>query len=469
MHNFGKNVVYQPRHLYTPKTEDDVLAILARHRDARIRVQGSGHSWSGIVEATDVLVSVAHFVSITVEEAPAGPLARVGAGATIEQILAGLRQTPYSLPTLGAITRQTIAGATATATHGSGNGSLSSLVRAVKLACYDAGGKPVIKTLTGGDELLAARTSLGCVGVILEITLELVLRFWMHDVMKPHDSLESVLLEEAEWPEQQFLVFPYGWRWYAYHRKRVPEVDSRDLRRLRWLRAYDILVVELGLNTLVKGVQGLARLFGTRAITGFWKYVLPPMMRLMPVSGDSDTVLTVHTRHHHIYRHVEMELFVPRDHLPAAAAFLEEAIPFLAGIRRNVSESLSAELERVGLLAEYQALHGRYVHHYLIFCRRVLAEQTLLAMSEGGERYSISLFTFEPERRRAEYYAACEFLARAFARLYSARPHWGKYNSLTHAEIGPLYPRLGRFLEICRAHDSNGVFQNAYTKAVLGS
>jgi len=214
-------------------------------------------------------------------------------------------------------------------------------------------------------------------------------------------------------------------------------------------------------------VLGAARLFGVRAVTGFWKQVLPRLIRSMPVSGSSETIFTLHTRHHHTYRHVEMELFVPREHLMPAAAFLREAIPFFAGVNAAVSASLGGELAQAGLLDEFKALRGQYVHHYLIFFRRVLGEDTYLAMSEGGLRYSISLFTFEPERRRRTYYAVCGFLARAFARLYSARPHWGKYNPLTAAEIAPLYPGLERFREICRAHDPNGVFQNAYTKVVI--
>ena len=469
MHNFGKNVAYEPRHRYTPRTEEEVLAILARHHGGQIRVQGAGHSWSAIVEATDVLVSLAHFSDVTVEEGGAGHVARVGAGATLEKILAVLRKTAFSLPTLGAITRQTIAGATATATHGSGNASLSSFVRAVRLACYDAGGHPTIRTIRGGDELLAARASLGCLGVILELTLELVPRFWMEECMKMHDSLESVLAEEAEWPQQQFLVFPYGWQWYAYHRRPVSEPNARARRRLRWLLAYDLLVVEWGLHALVKTALGAARLFGVGAITTFWKQTLPPAMRSTPVTGSSDTIFTLHTRHHHTYRHVEMELFVPKQHLIAAVAFLQDAIPFFAGLNPVVSTSLGEELARAGLLDDFKALGGQYVHHYLIFFRRVLGEETYLAMNEGGARYSISFFTFEPERRRRTYYAVCGFLARAFARLYSARPHWGKYNPLTVAEIAPLYPRLERFREICIAHDPNGVFQNTYTKAVIGA
>jgi FAD binding domain/D-arabinono-1,4-lactone oxidase len=469
VHNFGKNISYEPRYRYTPRTEEDVLRILAAHHDGRIRVQGAGHSWSRIVEATDVLVNLEYFSDFTVERGTVGHVARVGTGATIEKILAALRKTAFSLPTLGAITRQTIAGATATATHGTGNASLSSFVRSVKLACYGASGKPIIKTIHGGDDLLAARASLGCLGVILELTIELVPRFWMNECMKAHDSLDSVLAEETDWPQQQFLVFPYGWRWYAYHRRPAPEPNAGALRRLRWVRAFDIVVVEWGMHALVKGVLGAARVFGASAVTGFWKQALPPLMRSMPVSGSSETISTLHTRHHHIYRHVEMELFVPKQHLMSAAAFLQEAIPFFAGSNTVGSASLSGELTRAGLLDEYKALRNQYVHHYLLFFRRVLTEETFLAMNEGGERYSISLFTFEPERRRKPYYAVCGFLARAFARLYSARPHWGKYNPLTAVEIAPLYPKLERFREICVAHDPNGVFQNAYTTALTRS
>ena len=464
MHNFGKNVLYDPQHRYAPRTEEEVLNILSRHGGGQIRVQGSGHSWSGIVEAGDVLLDLASFSSVAVGKGPIGHAVRVGAGATLDKLLSALRATAFDLPTLGAITRQTIAGATATATHGTGNASLSSLVQAVKLACYDAKGDPFVKTISGGDELLAARTSLGCLGVILELTLEVEPRFWMEEQMRMHDSLESVLAEEAAWPQQQFLLFPYGWRWYAYHRRRITEPDARALRRLRWFQAYDVLVVEWGLHALIKTV----RLFGAGLVVGFWKHVLPRLMRSMPVSGPSEAIFTLHTRHHYLFRHVEMELFVPTFHLKDAVKVLQEAIPFFAGLNDVVSKELSAALAGVGLLQEYQALKGSYVHHYLIFFRRVLSEETYLAMNEGGERYSISLFTFEPEHRRRTYYAACAVLAKAFSRLYSARPHWGKYNPLTVADIEPLYPGLVRFREICRAQDPNGVFQNAYTKMVMG-
>ena len=467
MHNFGKNVVYEPRHRYTPRTEEEILAILERHRGGQIRVQGAGHSWSGIVVATDVLVSLANFSDVTVEEGPAGHVARVGAGATIEKILVSLRKTVFSLPTLGAITRQTIAGATATATHGTGNASLSSFVRTVRLACYDDCGDPIIRTIRGGDELLAARASLGCLGIILELTLELVPRFWMHEVMKVHDSLESVLAEEAEWPQQQFLVFPYGWQWYAYHRRRVPEPNARNAPALALVPGVRRARGRVGDALACEDSAGSGQALRRQRRHGVLEADAATADAID--AGQRQQRDDIHAAH------------APSPHLPACRDGVvrsEEAPSGRSGVPSGGDsvlrglehwrepERLVGELARVGLLDEFKPLRGQYVHHYLIFFRRVLGEETYLAMNEGGERYSISLFTFEPERRRRTYYAVCGFLARAFARLYSARPHWGKYNPLTAAEIAPLYPGLERFREICIAHDPNGVFQNAYTKVV---
>ena len=71
-------------------------------------------------------------------------------------------------------------------------------------------------------------------------------------------------------------------------------------------------------------------------------------------------------------------------------------------------------------------------------------------MNEGGERYSISLFTFEPERRRRAYYAVCGFLARAFAGS-TPRPHSGRYNPLTAAGDPVALSGLERFRQISGA------------------
>ena len=50
---------------------------------------------------------------------------------------------------------------------------------------------------------------------------------------------------------------------------------------------------------------------------------------------------------------------------------------------------------------------------------------------------------------------------------FGARPHWGKYCPLSAAEAERLYPRLGKFREICRRYDPRGQFRNDWTAETL--
>ena len=74
-----------------------------------------------------------------------------------QAVLAELeRQANVTLPSLGLITEQTIAGAISTGTHGSGKASMSHYIEEIRLATYDKRtGEPVVKTIADGDELRA--------------------------------------------------------------------------------------------------------------------------------------------------------------------------------------------------------------------------------------------------------------------------------------------------------------------------
>jgi L-gulono-1,4-lactone dehydrogenase len=115
------------------------------------------------------------------------------------------------------------------------------------------------------------------------------------------------------------------------------------------------------------------------------------------------------------------------------------------------------------------ALRGRYLHHYPVFCRRVMPEDTLVSMAASVDAplVSISLFTYDRPEQRESYYAFCAWLARTLLRLCDARPHWGKHFPLDHAEIARLYPRMDEFRSLCGTVDPGGVFRNAYTARVL--
>src|SRR5881394_3114145 len=136
--NFGRNLNWQSR-WYRPRNDDDVLEILEKHRTERVRAIGALHSWSDVAQSDGVTLDMSEFADVR----PYGKKVQVGAGCTLDKLLARLHAlTNRTLPTMGAIKRQTISGIISTGTHGSGKPSLSHFVTAVRLAAYDTAGNP---------------------------------------------------------------------------------------------------------------------------------------------------------------------------------------------------------------------------------------------------------------------------------------------------------------------------------------
>ena len=159
--NFGGNQTFTPTRVVTPRTEAELLDVLRDCRGRRIRVIGRLHSWSEAPVADDVLVDLRHFQDVNVELRGGKNWVTAGGGCQIKRLLAELkRQDAGTLPSMGLITEQTIAGAISTATHGSGNPSMSHFVDEVRVATYDpATGEPMIRTINEGRRTSGRRAA----------------------------------------------------------------------------------------------------------------------------------------------------------------------------------------------------------------------------------------------------------------------------------------------------------------------
>lgn len=369
--------------------------------------------------------------------------------------------------------KQTLAGAIATATHGSGGPSLSHSVEAVRVAAFDpVSGRARVCELTDGDELRAARCALGCMGVVLSVRLRCRREFWVRERLSHEASLEAVLARRAEYPLQQFMLIPYAWQFVAFNRREMDAPPGSFARiASRVYRRIDTLTLEMLPHQLLSKLLLRLTPFGrpSSLLRRFLQHVLPRSFRAPPTALPSIAALTLHTRHHAAVRHVEMEVFVPERHLDSAVRLLRAVIAWSVGTALELPAAIRSDFERAGLAAELEAVRGCYMQHDPLFFRRVRADDTLISMtSDGIDRYSISLFIYLPEAQRGGYYALCALVARVLCRVYEARLHWGKYCPLALEDIDNAYPNLAAFRRHCVAVDARGAFVNDYAERVLG-
>src|SRR4051812_24375416 len=196
-----------PARFVTPRSRHELAEIVAS-APGPVRVAGAGHSFSAGAVTNGTLVSLDALDRVL--DAGDG-LVRVEAGIRLKALSRELHVRGLAMPNLGDIDDQSLAGALATGTHGTGTKlpNLSGQVTQVELIAAD--GRE--RTIDGGDELLAARVSLGALGVIAAVTLRCVPAFRLRHTDRPR-PLEAVLAELQERADAhdhfEFWTFPHA-------------------------------------------------------------------------------------------------------------------------------------------------------------------------------------------------------------------------------------------------------------------
>ena len=221
--NWSGGVRFEPDRIVEPESERELQALVRQCRDEgrTVRVAGAGHSWTPVVETEDVVVSLAKLSGV-VDHDPDAKEATVYAGTTLGDAGTALHDRDLALPNLGDVSTQTVAGAFATGTHGTGPDFEN-------LAGSLIGGRLVtgtgeIREFSAEDDpdlVRAARVSLGTLGIFTELRL---------------DAQPSYKLQRREYcttwtdcrdrlPELAATNRNFDWSWY-------PRSDEVKLRLL---------------------------------------------------------------------------------------------------------------------------------------------------------------------------------------------------------------------------------------------
>jgi len=153
-----------------PSSRAEVVDAVGRAAAAgrRIRVAGEGHSFSDAVMTDGTLLRCDRLDRV-LDADPASGLVRVEGAITLARLNAELAARGLALANLGDIDAQSLAGALATGTHGTGGRlpNLSADVEAMELVLADGSERTL--TRADGDLLRAARVGLGALGVVVAV------------------------------------------------------------------------------------------------------------------------------------------------------------------------------------------------------------------------------------------------------------------------------------------------------------
>ncbi len=465
--NWSRNVEFEAR-VYRPKTEADVIAILNDHADGRnrLRVVGSKHSMNDIAKS-DAVIDMSAFNTISPLQRGAKTVT-VGAGVTLKALQDELARFDLTLPARGTIKLQTIAGAISTGTHGSGKTSLSNFVMRVRIASYKSGIAQA-SDVDSGEDLLAVRTALGAMGVILEVTLSVRDGYFIEQGLEMVSTLEEVIGRtgsEPAYPLQLFIRFPYDWR-YVVSRRRESNRGPRGIKESLCRHVRRVMNEKVKDGALPWLIKHWVAPSSSGRIQRFYRWVLPRLlMREGRVFDDDDNVQTMR---HEWFSNQDIELFVPESELRSADEWLKHIISAFANSSYVLPENIAKSLEKVRFTEALAP--GSYTHHAPLFYQRVLPDETLISMTAGAEKpyYSVIVLSYLPPRPNGTFERFAKFVGEGLVQIFHARAHWGKYFPLGVGDLERNYGgKVARFREICEMYDPNGVFRNEFTTRALG-
>jgi L-gulono-1,4-lactone dehydrogenase len=416
--NWARQQRCAPERVEAPRSEEELVRAVTGAN--RVKVAGSGHSFTDIACTDGVMVDMSAMRGVLAVD---GNEVTVEAGITLHDLGEELRRRGLAMENQGDVDPQTLAGAISTATHGTGGryGNLSSQVVGVRLV--DGTGE--VRELRDGDELRAARVSLGALGAIAAVTLRCVPAFTIHRVDKPR-ALDDVLPRLDELVDAndhwEAFVMPYTRRALTLTSERSERTPEPPGRAAAFMR--DVVLENVVLGAFCRTGRAFPRLIpalnrGLAGLMGGAEHV------------DASNRVYANTR---LVRFTEMEYAIPREH---AAEALERVLALIE--RRRLPIGFPIEL-------------------------RVVAPDDAL-LSTAYERPTAYIAVHQYSGMEFEtYFRAVE----AIMDEYGGRPHWGKRHYQSHATLRPRYPAWDRFGEIRERLDPERRFDNDYLRRVLG-
>jgi FAD-linked oxidoreductase len=407
-----------PATRWAPQSLDELVTKIAG-AIGPIRAVGSGHSFMPLVPTEGTLLTLDGLAGLVSHDATQLS-AVVRAGTRLGDLGPALANVGQEMPNLPDINKQSLAGAMATATHGTGRAFKALHAEVLALQVVTVQGDVLDCSAKKNSELFnAARVGLGAFGIVTRVELQ---NRALKRVLK-RTYIAPLLEAIAQWPtliaqhrNVEFYAVPFTGLAAIITadetdlpaKPRGPDQDTqtlKDLKRLRDLFGYASSVRQRIAHTMMKDLPP------EEAIDEGWKL----LSNERPV------------------RFNEMEYHFPIDNQMAA---LQEVLAAIEKHRPDVFFPIEV---------------------------RVIDQDTAwLSPFNRGVSGSVAVHAYYQD----DYQFLFELIEPIF-RKHGGRPHWGKLNSLRGADFAALYPRWREAMQLRAELDPQGRFLNDYLKTVM--
>ena len=389
--------------LRTPATLEEAQQLVAGAD--RIRALGSRHSFNDLADSPGDLISLREVPLPLEVDADAGT-AVVHGSLTYGAVAAELDAAGFAMPALASLPHISIAGAVATATHGSGDRTpnLAGVVTGVEMIGADGELRWLER---GDDDFPGAVVGLGALGVVTRLRL----------AVEPTFTVRQDVLNGVRWAT---VLERFDEITAAAHSVSIFTRWAEDAVDQIWLKSRD----DVPPAELFGGVVATTRqhpILGVDAINataqggemGPWYDRLPHFrMGFTPSNGTE----------------IQSEYLLDRRHAVAA-------IEALRGLRESL----------VPLLQVCEI-------------RTMAADDLWLSTAYGHDTVAFHFTWHQQPEAVQELLPALE---RALA-PFGARPHWGKWFAMDREGLEAVFDRIGDFRALAARLDPNGTFRNAY-------
>lgn len=412
--NWAGNYEYSATNVQYPQTIEEIQTLVKKQH--KLRVLGTRHSFNGIADSPDTIISLERFASIVRlnrERHQVSISANVRYGDLSQQ----LHAAQYALHNLGSLPHISVAGACATGTHGSGdhNQNLATAISGLEIVTAD-GDLVSFSREADHEQFDGMVIAMGGIGVVVNLTLDLLPTFEISQHV-----YEKLLVSQLEEHFNEIMASAYSVSLFTdWQGEFIDQVWlKQSLKEERLIEADNFF----GAIPATKQRHPIAEFPADSCtqqlgVVGPWHQRLPHFrFEATPSAGNE----------------LQSEYFVPRAH----------AVDALRAVR---------------------SLHREFAPYLFISEIRSVSADNLW-MSPCYRQDSIAFhFTW-----KLDWGAVSKILPLLEAQLapFNARPHWGKLFTMPPQQLQAFYEKLPHFQQLLRQYDPQGKFRNAFLETTL--